>query len=146
MTGLTPEIRKFLCAGTRTGKLGFTAADGRPLVAPIWFVVEGPDEEPELLFNTGRDTAKGRAIRRDPRLALCVDSETPPYAFVQVQGMATWTEEADAVIRSATAIGARYMGPDQAEEFGRRNAVPGELLVRLRPTRVLATMDVAGVS
>ena len=66
MTGLTAELREFLCAGTRTAKLAFTAADGRPLVAPVWFVVEGPDDAPELLFNTGRHTAKGRAIQRDP--------------------------------------------------------------------------------
>jgi len=36
------------------------------------------------------------------------------------------------------------MGADRAEEFGRRNAVPGELLVRLHPERVIATADVAG--
>ena len=73
-------------------------------------MVEGPDEAPELLFNTGRDTAKGRAVRRDPRVALCVDSERPPYGFVQVQGVATWTEDPAELVRSATAIGARYMG------------------------------------
>jgi hypothetical protein len=36
------------------------------------------------------------------------------------------------------------MGADRAAEFGRRNAVPGELLVRLHPDRVIATADVAG--
>lgn len=144
MTTLTAQLREFLSAGTRTGKLGFTAADGRPLVAPVWFVVDGPDDAPELLFTTGRDTAKGRAIRRDPRLALCVDSERPPYGFVQVQGMATWSEDPAEVLRWATALGARYMGAERAEEFGRRNGVPGELLVRLRPTRVLAEMDMTG--
>jgi hypothetical protein len=35
------------------------------------------------------------------------------------------------------------MGPDRAEEFGRRNAVPGELLVRIRPVKVLAYADVS---
>lgn len=144
MTGLTAVVRAFLSEGTRTGKLGFTARDGRPLVAPVWFVVEGTDEAPELLFNTGRDTAKGRAIQRDPRLALCVDAEQPPYGFVQVQGMATWTEDPDELVRSATAIGARYMGADRAAEFGRRNGVPGELLVRLRPTKVLVELNMTG--
>jgi PPOX class probable F420-dependent enzyme len=138
---LLPAVRQFLSAGTRTGKLGFVAADGRPLVAPVWFVVEGPDEAPELLFNTGRDTAKGRAVLRDPRLCLCVDEEAAPYAFVQVQGEATISEEPAELVRSATAIAARYMGVEQSEEFGRRNAVPGELLVRLRPIRVLANMN-----
>ena len=142
MTGLTAAVREFLSTGTRTGKLGFTAADGRPLVAPVWFVVEGTDDAPELLFNTARNTAKGRAIRRDPRLVLCVDSEQPPYGFVQVQGLATWTEDPAELLRSAIAIGARYMGAERAEEFGRRNGVPGELLVRLRPTRVRVKLDI----
>ncbi len=144
MNGLTAEVRAFLSAGTRTGKLGFVAADGRPLVAPVWFVVDGPDDAPELLFTTGGNTAKGRAVRRDPRLALCVDSEVPPYGYVQIQGTATVTEDPDELVRSATAIGARYMGPDRAEEFGRRNGAPGELLVRLRPTKVLGEMNITG--
>ena len=75
---------------------------------------------------------------------LCVDLETPPYAFVQVQGTATVSEEPAELVRSATAIGARYMGADRAEEFGRRNGVPGELVVRLRPAKVIAVMDMTG--
>ena len=43
-----------------------------------------------------------------------------------------------------TKIGARYMGEDRAEEFGRRNAVEGELLVRLTPDRVVAIDDMTG--
>jgi PPOX class probable F420-dependent enzyme len=137
MAELTSEIRAFLSHGTRTGKLGYLASDGRPLVAPIWFVVHGD----ELWFNTGRGTAKGRAIARDPRIVLCVDLEEPPYAFAQVQGVATVSEEPDELVASATEIGRRYMGADRAEEFGKRNGVPGELLVKLRPTKVIAVMD-----
>jgi PPOX class probable F420-dependent enzyme len=131
------EVREFLTHGTRTGKLGWTAADGRPLVAPIWFVLEGD----ELVFNTGKDTAKGRAIARDPRLVLCVDLEEPPYGFVQVQATAVVTEDPAELLRTSTALGGRYMGADRAEEFGRRNAVPGELVVRLRPDKVIANLD-----
>jgi PPOX class probable F420-dependent enzyme len=137
---LSAEAVAFLSAGTRTGKLGFTAADGRPLVAPVWFVVE----HGEIVFNTGGDTAKGRAVRRDSRLVLCVDLEEPPYAFVQVQGTATVSEDPGELVRTATAIGVRYMGADRAEEFGRRNGVPGELVVRLRPTKVIAVMNMSG--
>ncbi|MEE2048858.1 PPOX class F420-dependent oxidoreductase, partial [Nocardiopsis tropica] len=46
--------------------------------------------------------------------------------------------------RTATVIARRYMGPDQAEEFGRRNGTPGELVVRVRPTKVLAAFDMTG--
>jgi PPOX class probable F420-dependent enzyme len=142
MTVIGPEIRAFLSEGTRTGKLGFVAADGRPLVAPVWFVVEGPEDAPEIVFTTGSTTAKGRAIARDPRLVLCVDLQEPPYAYVQVQGVATVSEDLDELVRTATALAARYMGADRAEEFGTRNGVPGELVVRLRPTKVLADLEV----
>ena len=138
MTSVTdPKVGDFLSAGTRTGKLAYTGTDGRPLVVPIWFIVE----DGTLVFNTGKDTAKGRALARDPRAALCVDLEEPPYGFVQVQGDAELSEDPGELLRTATAIAARYMGQDRAEEFGKRNGVPGELVVLLRPTKVLAVLD-----
>jgi hypothetical protein len=60
---------------------------------------------------------------------------------VQVQGDAELSEDPGELLRTATAIAARYMGQDRAEEFGKRNGVPGELVVRLRPTKVLAVLD-----
>lgn len=131
------QARAFLSEGTRTGKLTYLAADGRPLVAPIWFVVEGN----ELVLNTGKATAKGRALQRDPRVSLCVDLEQMPYAFVQVQAVATISEDPAELLRTATAVATRYIGPDKAERFGRRNAVPGELVVRLQPTKIVAVYD-----
>ena len=133
-----PEVAAFLSDGTRTGKLAWTTADGRPLVAPVWFVVE----DGCVVFNTGKDTAKGRALARDPRVTLCVDLEALPYAFVQVQGRAEVSEDPAELLRTATAIAARYMGAGRAGEFGRRNGVPGELVVRLRPDKVLAAFDI----
>jgi PPOX class probable F420-dependent enzyme len=135
-----PKISAFLGAGTRTGKLAYAGADGRPLVAPVWFIVE----DGALIFNTGKDTAKGRALARDPRATLCVDLEEPPYAFVQVQGDAELSEDPGELVRTATAIAARYMGQDRAAEFGKRNGVPGELVVRLRPTKVNVVFDMTG--
>ncbi|HWM97619.1 MAG TPA: PPOX class F420-dependent oxidoreductase [Streptosporangiaceae bacterium] len=135
-----PLVRDFLTHGTRTGKLAYLAAGGRPLVAPVWFIVEGDS----LVFNTNSQTAKGRALARDPRASLCVDLEEPPYAFVQVQGEAELSEDPAELLRTATAIAARYVGADHAGEFGKRNAVPGELVVRLRPVKVLANFDMTG--
>lgn len=139
VSAYSDEAREFLLAGTRTGKLGWTAADGRPLIAPIWFLLDGDD----VVFTTGRDTSKGKAIQRDPRLALCVDLAEPPYSFVQIQGTASISEDLEAMLPIATALGARYMGADRAAEFGRRNAVPGELLIRLTPTKVVAAFAIS---
>ncbi|HWG13189.1 MAG TPA: PPOX class F420-dependent oxidoreductase [Streptosporangiaceae bacterium] len=135
-----PEVHKFLTEGTRTGKLAYTNAAGRVLVVPIWFIVEDGD----LIFNTGADTVKGKFLARERQATICVDLEQPPYAFVQVQGNAELSNDPSELLRTATAIAARYVGPDRAEAFGERNAVPGELVVRLRPTKVLAAFDMLG--
>lgn len=135
-----PQVRAFLTEGTRTGKLSYISASGQPLVAPVWFILDGD----ELVLNTGKDTAKGRALARDPRTAICVDLEQPPYAFIQVQGVAELSEDPTELVRTATAIAARYMGPERAEAFGQRNGVPGELVVRIRPHKVLGTFDMTG--
>ncbi|WP_407912952.1 PPOX class F420-dependent oxidoreductase [Kitasatospora sp. NE20-6] len=129
-----PEWRSFLSHGTRTAKLATTRADGRPHVAPVWFLVDGGD----IVLNTGKDTVKGRTLARDPRVMLCVDDERPPFSFVLVQGTATLSEDPAELRHWATRIAARYMGEHRAEEFGARNGVPGELLVRIRIDQVNA--------
>lgn len=140
MSAMSPErVRAFLAKGTRTAKLATVRADGRPHVAPVWFVLDGND----LLFNTGERTLKGKALRRDRRVAICVDDDQPPFAFVIITGHASVSTDLDEVRHWATRIGARYMGPERAEEFGRRNGVPGELLVRVTPTSVVAEEHVA---
>ena len=82
-------------------------------------------------------------MAREGRASFVVDEEAPPYSFVKVDGTVTLSDDLDEVRRFATAIGGRYMGEDRAEEVGARNGVPGELLVRLHPTRVTAGFDVA---
>ena len=138
---MTPdEIHGFLSHGTRTAKLATSGPGGQPHVMPVWFVLNGE----ELIFTTWGDSVKGRNLRRNPRAAAIVDDDVAPYAFVHIRGQVTLSEDLKELLRFATVIGGRYMGADRAEEFGRRNAVPGELLVRLRPERVIATADVAG--
>ena len=139
MGELSEEVIAFLSEGTRTAVLSWVAADGRPLSAPVWFVVD----DGELVYNTGKNTAKGRALARDSRVVQCIHDDTPPFSFVQVQGVSTVSEDPDELLGTATRIGGRYMGADRAEEFGRRNGVPGELVVRVRPTKVHAAFDVA---
>ena len=56
MARLSERVVEFLSAGTRTGMLGYVAADGRPLVAPVWFIVDMGRDGGELVFNTGRLT------------------------------------------------------------------------------------------
>jgi PPOX class probable F420-dependent enzyme len=138
-TMTTDEARAFLLEGTRTGKLATVRKDGRPHVAPIWFVLDGDD----VIFNTGAESLKGKTLRRDPRAAMVVDDELPPFAYVLVEGTCTISDDVDEMLPWATRIGGRYMGEANAEAFGRRNAVPGELLVRLTPSKIIARAEIA---
>ncbi|WP_411139418.1 PPOX class F420-dependent oxidoreductase [Streptomyces sp. x-80] len=133
------EWQKFLSEGTRTAKLATVRADGSPHIAPVWFLMDGD----ELVFNTGKDTVKGRNLARDGRVALCVDDERPPFAFVVVEGSVEISEELADVRHWAARIAARYMGEDRAEEYGERNGVPGELLVRVRIGKAVAVTRLA---
>ena len=123
----------------RTAKLATVTASGAPHVAPVWVARDGD----RLVFNTGEGTAKGRALRRDHRVALCFDDEEPPFAFVLVEGTAELSDDLPEVRRWATAIAGRYMGADRAEEYGARNGVPGELLVTVTPRRIINQVDLA---
>jgi PPOX class probable F420-dependent enzyme len=133
------EWREFVSVGTRTGKLATTRRDGRPHVVPIWFVLDGED----FVFNTGAESVKGRALARTGQASLCVDDERPPYSFVTVSGPVTISVDLDEMLPLAIRIAARYVGEELAEQYGRRNAVTGELLVRLRAEHVLAVRDLA---
>ncbi|HEX5117598.1 MAG TPA: PPOX class F420-dependent oxidoreductase [Pseudonocardiaceae bacterium] len=137
------EWRAFLSSGTKTGKLALMRADGSPHVVPIWFALDSSGDDDYVIFNTNEKTVKAKALRRDPRLAMCVDEEHPPYSFVSLQAEAELFDDLVAMLPWSTRLGGRYMGEDKAEAFGRRNAVPGELLVRARITRVIAHAAIA---
>lgn len=145
VAGAPPWWRGFITAlPARTAKIAVSRADGSPLVTPVWVTLDGEGDATEVLFNTGEDSGKGRALRRDPRVSLCWDDERPPFTFVTVLGTARLVEDLQQVRHWAGVIGGRYMGADRAEEYGARNGVPGELLVRVAVTRVIAVRDVAG--
>jgi PPOX class probable F420-dependent enzyme len=133
------EYRSFLLDGARTAILATVRADGRPHVAPIWFDLDGDT----IVFTTGESTVKGRNMRRDPRVSLCVDEDAPPFHFVVIEGTAELTADDPDLLYWATRLGGRYMGAERAEEYGRRNAVEGELLVRVTPQKILAYKNIS---
>lgn len=128
------EWHALLLERPRTAKLATVRADGRPHVAPVWFALDGN----VVVFTTWHTTVKAANLRRDPRVCLCIDDDTPPFAFVIVEGTAAISEDAAELRRWATSIAGRYMGGEQAEAYGQRNGVVGELLVRVTPIRVVA--------
>ena len=132
--------REFVSASpARTAKLAVVRADGSPHVSPVWVDLDGDD----VVFMTSATTIKAKAMLRDGRVCLCWDDERPPFAYVTLTGTTTTSTDPDELRYGATRIGGRYMGQDRAEEYGRRNAVPPEMVVRVTRTKITAKVDVA---
>lgn len=134
------EVQAFLRTGARTAKVAVVRHDGSPMVTPVWFLC---DDDGCVVFETEAESVKGRALRRDPRISVCVEDDRPPFAFVRIDGIAELDEGADDLLDWTTRLAARYLGDEHAEEHGRRNAGPGHLLVRVRAQKVVAYADLA---
>jgi PPOX class probable F420-dependent enzyme len=128
-----------LATPAKTAKLAVVRANGAPHVAPVWVDLDGD----QVMFMTSADTIKGKAILRDPRLSMCWDDEQPPFSFVTLAGTAEISTDPDELLHWATRIGGRYMGADRATEYGERNGVPPEMLIRVTATQLVAKVDVA---
>ncbi len=132
--------KEFIAAlPARTAKLAIVRKNGAPHVAPVWIDLDGDD----IVFMTGANTIKGKAILRDPRVSLCLDDETPPFSFLTISGTATTSTDPEELLKWGTRIAGRYMGADHAEVYGKRNAVPGELVVRVKVDKIIAKVNVA---
>lgn len=140
--------------GTFTGKLATVKKDGSSHIVPIWFVLDGGDnksrsgrkgKDDDIIFTTDGTSVKAKNIQHDNRVSICVDDQTPPFSFVVVYGTAKIHRyNQRELFRFATKIARRYMGKENAELYGKRNSTEGEVLVRIKPTRIIAEKEIAG--
>ena len=132
------EIRQFLDEDGHTAKLATVAAGGHPHVVPVWYIVDG-DEVVVTIMST---SAKGRHLARDPRVALTVDDERPPFAFVALRGVATLLRDPPDLLEWTTRIAARYVPADDVARLGARFAEIDDMIVRIRITRAIGQAEV----
>ena len=130
----------FLREGSRTATFASVRPDGRPHATPTWYAVD----DAEIVFTTWHATVKAANIRAHPSVVVLVQDPEPPYAYVAVEGEARLIDDLPQCRQISTLLGAKYMGADRAEEFGKRNGVAGELVVRVRPMKIHGQANVAG--
>jgi len=135
----TEEWKRFVLEKPRPAVAAVTRPNGSPHATPVWIDLDGD----QIVFTTARDSLKGRALLRDPRVSLVIQDDTPPFSFVAIAGLASISENLDELRSWAGRLGGRYMGANQAEAYAERNGVPGEVLVRVTPQHVTAERDVA---
>ncbi|MEH6592669.1 MAG: PPOX class F420-dependent oxidoreductase [Halioglobus sp.] len=134
------ELYSFLEMGCRTAKIACVKKDGSPIVSPVWFVLD----EGELVFTTMNTSLKYKLIQRDSRVSVCVESDSYPYGFATIQGIATVHElHRDDLLGWTMKIAARYVPQELVSQFGRRNAVEGEVLIRVKIAKSFAFTGIA---
>ena len=134
------EIVDFLMKGTRTGKITTVRKDNSPHIAPIWFVWN----DGKIIFCTSTSSVKAKYIRHNPKVSFCVDDDSPPYAFVIIEGNAKFSDEQKNLLKWNSIIGGRYMGKELADVYGKRNSTEGEVLIEILPTKTISDKDVSG--
>ena len=140
------QIRRFLNKGTFTGKLATVKKDGSSHVVPIWFVLDYRNNEDYLgniYFTTFIGSVKAENIQRDNRISMCIDDQTPPFSFVTIHGTAKlYPYKQKEVLKWSTRIAERYIGRKDSKAYGERNSGVGAVLVRIKPTKIIAEKDI----
>ena len=141
------ELIRFLTQGTFTGKLATTRRDGRSHVVPVWFVLDNKNSKNKIgniVFTTYDLSVKAKNIKQDNRVSVCIDDQTPPFSFATIFGTAKiYPYKQKEILEWATKIAERYVGKKDAKTYGEVNSGEGAVLVRIKPTKVIAEKDVS---
>jgi nitroimidazol reductase NimA-like FMN-containing flavoprotein (pyridoxamine 5'-phosphate oxidase superfamily) len=140
VTTMTRSEREGFLADVHVGIISIAEEGRGPLTVPIWYVYEPGGE---IRIATGKHSHKGRLLARAGRFSLCVQTETPPYRYVSVEGPITAIEAVD-VERDARPVARRYLGAEEGDRFieQTREVYAESILIRMRPERWL-TADYA---
>jgi PPOX class probable F420-dependent enzyme len=130
---MTRRDREAFLAETHVAMLAI-ADDGRgPLVVPVWYWYR-PGGDVHIV--TGGDSRKVALVRKAGRASLCVQTETPPYRYVGVEGRATVAGRPE-FERDVREVAIRYLGKQTGEMYLAATTAQHEaaVLVRLTPER-----------
>jgi nitroimidazol reductase NimA-like FMN-containing flavoprotein (pyridoxamine 5'-phosphate oxidase superfamily) len=136
---MTRAEREAFLADVRVGVLSISDGERGPLTVPVWY---GYEPGGEVWFVTERDSRKGKLLLLVDRISLCVQTESPPYKYVSVEGPIEGIEIAD-MERHRRALAHRYLGKELGESYLAGSGAEDEdnnIVVRLRPERWL-TVD-----
>lgn len=129
---MSKQEREAFLAETHVAVVSIADGARGPLTVPVWYRYEPGGS---LAFVTGGSSRKANLIRGAGRLGLCVQTETPPYKYVSIEGPATvGVPNYERDIRQ-TAF--RYLGPQMGEMYLAATAEERveSVLVSVRPER-----------
>jgi PPOX class probable F420-dependent enzyme len=120
------ELRKFLSQPLIADFVTLNK-DGSPQVTPVDYYFDGT----YLYFSTTTDRAKGRNVKRDNRIAVCIRTENA-HKVVLFSGTADILDDKDHVL--VRSIVARYWPPDKVDGI-LSGLEPNRIILRMKPTK-----------
>jgi PPOX class probable F420-dependent enzyme len=137
---VTPEERRQFVRDHRTAIFGYNRRNDGPAMTVVYYLVESDDE---LLVSTMAERAKAKAVRRDPRVSLCVLDEQWPLTYLQVYGAATVDDDHDLavdVLRRILGVMAGTAMPSSTDADVERMVNDEQrVVVRFKPYATFAT-------
>ena len=109
---LADPIAKELLQSTIPARLAYVGSDGTPRVIPIWFHWDGQ----HIVLGTPLTAPKMKALSKNPKVALTIDTNSWPHRVLQIRGTAR-TETVDGVVPEYAAAAERYFGKDQGQAW-----------------------------
>ena len=108
-TTLSENARAFL-QEQRFAVLATLNKDGSPQLTTMWYLLEGDT----ILMNTKEGRIKGLNMKRDPRIAICVEGG---YNFVTISGTVTMDYDQETAHQDIYRLAVRYHGEEKAKRL-----------------------------
>ena len=108
VTTLSEKARAFLNE-IRFAVLATITSDGTPQLTTMWYLLE----EDTIVMNTKAGRIKERNMRRDPRIAICVEDR---YNYVTISGTVELIDDPEIAQRDIYRLAVRYDGEEAASQ------------------------------
>ncbi len=129
-TTLSENARAFL-QEQRFAVLATLNKDGSPQLTTMWYLLEGDT----ILMNTKEGRIKDLNMKRDPRIAICVEDG---YNFVTISGAVTMNYDQETAHQDIYRLATRYHGEEKAKrQLEERFSKEQRITLRLQCEKVI---------
>ncbi|MEH6581619.1 MAG: pyridoxamine 5'-phosphate oxidase family protein [Halioglobus sp.] len=110
---MSTQEREAFLAGVHVGVVGISNEGRGPLTVPVWYWYERGGD---IWFETQPLSRKGKLLHLGKRISLCVQDESPPYAYVSVEGPIIEIAEDDRE-QHEIPMAIRYLGEQEGPAY-----------------------------
>jgi len=110
-------------------RIAYIASDGTPRVVPIWFHWTGN----EVVLGTPANAPKVKSLKKNPKVAITIDSDQFPHKVLSIRGTAR-VEEVKGVVPEYAMAAERYFGEEQGKGWVKQLESQSKAMIRIAIT------------